>query len=253
MFDMRQDNRSSSWPAGSTGYWGALMTAAIAVAFAAVRAECRHWFLISVTLCGAIVARDALDWLTGRLDQFDPVGIVGLFGWHFFFLAPILHVTWDYWLPYVSAPPDWRDELGEMAALNAAGLALYVACRNVIAGSQERVADRVRLISPRRFARVVAIILAVSALLQIWVYVRMGGVRGYIEAATDMNDRQRMRGMGPLFMVSESFPIIAAMSFVAFARGRAVRSWLVLVPMLALSFGLLLFFGGLRGSRSNTV
>src|SRR5258708_24048940 len=71
-----------------------------------------HWFLVPVLLCGVLIGIDAVDWFRGRLDIFDPAGIIGLLGVHFFFLAPLLHVTWDSWMRYINPPPDWRGWLG---------------------------------------------------------------------------------------------------------------------------------------------
>ena len=51
-----------------------------------------HWFVLRVTCCGVMIGIDAVDRLRGRVHLFDPVGILGLFGLHFFFLAPLLHV-----------------------------------------------------------------------------------------------------------------------------------------------------------------
>ena len=47
-----------------------------------------HWFVIPVVICGVLIGTDGIDWLRGRRDIFDPVGIVGLLGIHVFFLAP---------------------------------------------------------------------------------------------------------------------------------------------------------------------
>ena len=63
------------------------------------------------------------------LDVFDPIGILGLFGVQLFLLAPLLHVSWDYWLDEVIPPRDWRPWLGGMAALNFVGLLAYRATR----------------------------------------------------------------------------------------------------------------------------
>src|SRR5437588_10852622 len=53
-----------------------------------------HWFVLPVACCGALIGIDAVDWLRGRVHLLDPVGILGLYGLHFFFLAPLLHVYW---------------------------------------------------------------------------------------------------------------------------------------------------------------
>ena len=48
--------------------------------------SCFHWFIIPVLLCGVVISHDMVDWLRGRFDVFDPVGILGIAGFYFFFL-----------------------------------------------------------------------------------------------------------------------------------------------------------------------
>src|SRR5438128_351446 len=84
-----------------------------------------HWFVLPVTACGILIGWDAARWLLGKVDLFDPVGVIGIYGLFFYFLAPLLHVLWDEWMRYIASPPDWRPLLGSMAILNFVGLALY--------------------------------------------------------------------------------------------------------------------------------
>ncbi len=59
---------------------------------------CSHWFIIPVFFSGVIITLDMVDWFRGRFNVFDPVGLLGVFGFHFFFMAPLLHVVWDWWM-----------------------------------------------------------------------------------------------------------------------------------------------------------
>src|SRR5688572_7022143 len=95
----------------------------ILLLFLAVSEPMGHWFVVPVLMCGALIGMDAVDWFRGKINIFDPFGIVGLLGFHFFFLAPLLHVYWQYWPLYnVANPPDdYRPFLGSMAALNFLG------------------------------------------------------------------------------------------------------------------------------------
>lgn len=212
-----------------------------------------HWFLIPVFVCGAIIGRDAVDWLRGRVDLLDPAGVIGVLGFHLFFLAPVLHVTLDVWMPYVEPPPDWRDWLGWMAVLNAVGLATYRLAR----WSGQRLpavrgARRAWMLSRRRCWPVIALALALTAMAQAVAYRLHGGIFGYIEAAVARDPT--FEGMGVLFMISERFPIVAMLAFAILARGREpLRRWRVLVPVLASILAAQVLFGGLRGSRSMMV
>lgn len=218
-----------------------------------------HWFIIPVLLCGVLIGIDAVDWFRGRLDYFDPAGIIGLIGVHFFFLAPLLHVTWDSWMRYIDPPPDWRDWLGGMAVVNAAGLVLYqCARRRAAVWGQHTMKGAFWQLNRNRLLWAVGCALMLSGALQIWVYAQQGGIIGYIEqysrATLDPESSSGFKDMGWIFMVSESFPILGVVYFaVCVGRLRTARSWLVIGLILFGFFALQMLFGGLRGSRSNTV
>jgi len=208
-----------------------------------------------------LAVTDAIDWLRGVGDRFDPRGLIGLLGFHFFFLAPLLHVRWGYFMPEVTGPPpDWRDWLGSMALLNALGLLIYRVCSGGRVTPAEESgsaapAEWTWALNGRRFFALLAVALPLTAALQISVYASYGGVLNYIEAATDRTyGRNTMQGMGVLFMFSESFPMLMMMGFVVWVRCRPQwQSWTLLLPALACFLVLALFFGGLRANRSNTV
>lgn len=212
-----------------------------------------HWFVIPVLICGTLIGTDAVDSIRGHLDVFDPVGIIGLLGFHFFFLAPLLHVYWDYWMLYIDPPPDWRDWLGEMAVLNMLGLIVYHISRTILLKErQKHVYRTLWRVDWQNVLPVVGIALFITGGLQLWVYARSGGILGYIQIVTDGSDG--FRGFGWIFMISESFPIVAFMLFAMYAtRKKFFQSWMILVIVLAVYLVLKILFGGLRGSRSNTV
>lgn len=218
-----------------------------------------HWFLIPVWFCGILIGCDAVDWARGRLSLFDPAVIISLLGIHFFFLAPLLHVAWDFWLRYIEPPPDWRDWLGAMAIVNAVGLALYRAAKRRAAGwGQHTTKETFWQLDRKRLLLSAGSGLLLSAALQAWVYVHHGGIAGYIETFSesiiDPTPPNGFAGMGWIFMLSESFPTLAIISFAAFAgRLRIARALPVLTLVLLGVFVLQMLFGGLRGSRSNTI
>jgi len=234
-------------------YATALCTAVL-FAFIIVSPDVRHWFVVPVLICGVLVGADAMGLVTGARDIFDPIGMIGLFGLHFFFLAPLLHVYWDYWIDDVQGPADWRVWLGLMAVLNATGLLLYRWAR---AGTRRPtrpapVPDRRWGICRVRFGLSLAFLLVVTAILQFWIYSLYGGITGYIEVASE--GRDAFRNMGAVFVVSESFPMLALIGFAVYgADSRRARSLLVVVAVMLLFLVLRFFFGGLRGSRSTIV
>lgn len=228
------------------------MCSLVVLCLAAASDALQHWFVIPVLLCGILVGIDAIDWMRGRLRPLDPVGIIGLIGLHFFFAAPLLHVYWDVWMRYVSAPADWRSWLGGMAILNCLGLCAYRLVVHFPRGAA-RQPRRVRWnLRQSVFPWLLAFGLLTTALLQAWVYYRLGGISGYVRAFVDLTGA--FAGMGWIFTMSESFPILACMGYAVVAERRAwSRSWLVLASVLLLFFVLKLGFGGLRGSRANTL
>ena len=227
-----------------------------------------HWFVIPTLFCGILIGSDAVDWLRGRVGLFDPAGIVGVLGVHFFLLAPLLHVSWDYWLsdarPHVDPPPDWCDWLGYMAVLNAVGLVVY-------RGVRDRVAVRVRQsqsnywkLNAKRLFLAGAAGLTVSGIAQYLLYAHFGGVTGYLDAftydvqtmdASDAFDRDNaLAGLGWLIMVTDCFPILAMICFAVWVKRARLRLGSFTIPLILLGFFLVrMLFGGLHGSRSNTL
>lgn len=236
-------------------YISCLISLLIALYFISTSQQFEHWFLIPVTLCGIVIGVDAVEWFRRRLDLFDPVGIIGLLGYHFFFLAPLLHVNWDVW--YVTSfiyPTDWRPWLGSLSIFNLIGIFLYRISRNIIPISKNNYLKKsVWLINPNRFFPIITFAMVISLVLQTMVYSRFGGVLGYIASATS-GDESAFEGMGILFLFSESFPILAMMAFGVYAQKyKRLNSWPILLIILVIFLALQMFFGGFRGSRSNTI
>lgn len=212
-----------------------------------------HWFIIPVFLCGVIIGSDAVAWVRGQLDIFDPIGLLGLFGVYFFFLAPILHVVWGVWLKYVDYPADWRFWLGCMAVLNFLGLLIYRFTREKLWRRKgSKIVKKTWVLEEGRFAVILIITLILTAALQLWVYSRYGGISGYIHSVVDVTGA--FRGMGWIFMISESFPILLLIGFAVYSRKHAfLKSWPAIFIALVVFMGLQMLFGGLRGSRSTVI
>jgi hypothetical protein len=218
-----------------------------------------HWFVLPVSVCGVLIGIDAVNWLRGRLDVFDPIGVLGAFGFHFFFLAPLLHVSWNLWLePWYTPPDDWRHWLGCMALFNIVCILVYRWARRffgaAIAVSTQPMSHR-RFI-PKRIFWLLGGGMALSLVLQILVYRQFGGIAAYAEAATNLDPDvpDAFKGFGMVFLFSESFPILAMIAYTIVAqRHPRLRQWSSLIIVLVVFVGLQLFFGGLRASRANTI
>src|SRR4030095_12298034 len=137
---------------------------------------------------------------------------------------------------------------------NAAGLLLYRWAR-----AETRRPTRPAPIPQRRwgicrvrFGLFLAFLLVITVILQLWIYSMYGGITGYISAASE--GRDAFRNIGVVFVVSESFPMLALIGFAVYgADSRRARSLLVVISVMLLFLALKFFFGGLRGSRSTIV
>lgn len=214
-----------------------------------------HWFVIPTAIGAILIARDGVEWLRGRLDVFDPVGLIGLYGLHYFLLAPLLHVTLDFWWNYRFNPLDWRPWLGWMALLNIVGLIGYRVARSQ---AVRRIALPRKLwrLNERKFWRVMPVLLVLTALVQLYVYKGYGGVSSYVQAYEDSfgNWENPFGGQGWKFTISESFPILSVISYMVLSRRHAMlRSIKCVALFLLMQLGFELIFGGIRGSRNNVI
>lgn len=219
----------------------------IALVFIFSSPQFYHWFVLPVSVCGVLMLRDVIDWIRSR-NLFDPVGLLGLWGFHCFFFAPLLHVALNYWIPDVVPPPDWRAWLGYMGALNVVGLGCYEYCRTRF--NKNARAKTTWSINQNLFRIIAPAGILISTAAQMWVYHEFGGISGYMDAR--LHDPKLFEGMGKIFMISEAAPILAAFMMLVHYQGRKVKWWKVGAAIVAL-FAFQLVFGGLRGSRSEMV
>ncbi len=232
----------------------ALLLCTVLVLFCVLStARFEHWFVVPVLVCGGLLSWDAVKWFRGEADLFDPFALFSLLGLHLFFVAPLLHVATGYWLPYIDPPDDWRPWLGTMACLNVVGLGLYRLCRELLdANSTSFQPNAIWRLEPERFFRLTALALIVGAILQVLVYARFGGVQGYIAAFGSGADQ--FTGLGWLFMLSESVPIVALIGATVWLQSSPKHRTLLIAVGLLLGFvALKFFFGGLRGSRGHII
>ena len=139
-----------------------------------------------------------------------------------------------------------------MACLNLVGLLIYRYLRDPLAGTV-KANRKVWVLQPNRFWMMVPIVLLLSAFLQFLIYSGRGGILGYMESYT-RRDLAFQTESGQVGMVAECFPLVAMIAYALMARrNRTLATW----PALAITvfvMGILIFiFGGLKGSRSNTL
>jgi hypothetical protein len=198
-----------------------------------------------------------VKWMTNRLDLYDATGLIALLGYHFFFIAPLLMVTWEYRMKYLpDQPEDYRDWLGVMAILNVAGLLLYKGAIHYLKTAQTRrttVSAARWQIAPGRFWVLWMLFLILSCGAQASIFVAFGGVRGYIATYSQwLAGHDMFQGWALLFAVAESLPVLLTMGLAVYWRKQRTNGWIITASVLALAC-LILVTGGLRGSRSNVI
>jgi hypothetical protein len=257
---------SARWSA-TTSSSRILASAAICLAIAAIAMAsapaCMHWFMVPVFLCGVLCGSDGLLLVSHKCRNFfQPVPLLGAFGVYYFFLAPIMHVATDYWFtsePWApkEIPEDWRTWLGLMAIVNLAGLGIY----KILYRPFTRLFSRRRLsgfqrMNPRSVRSLGAIVLGILFLLQVYVYFLFGGIAGFVEAfgSATQGKESALTGLGWVLALAESFPVLfVIVCSVHFRRHLATIGSLRLSAYITATFPLAMLFGGLRGSRGNTV
>jgi hypothetical protein len=211
----------------------------------------RHWFVIPVFISGVMIGVDCFAWLRNRLDLFDPVGWVGAYGYYFFFVAPLLTVLWGYHTAELQAPSNWRDWIGFMAVLNCCGIVVYFLFRSLFQ-DRTRSSNSVLLFSRNRLVHVMSMALPLTAVAQLIVYVKFGGIWGFME--TFSSHDKSLDGMGWQFLIAESFPCLLAIFVLVYQRKTLKQAPWTPIALMGVAFFVTKFlFGGLRGSRSNTV
>ncbi|MCL4294664.1 MAG: hypothetical protein KJ077_03010 [Anaerolineae bacterium] len=236
-----------------TGY----ISAWIVIVFLALNETMWHWFVIPTFICGVLVGADAITWLRGEFDLFDPKGVIGASGWYFFFLAPLLFVHWDIGIRYVINPPDWRPWVGYWSILNIAALLLYLQSQKVGFRFPIKLKPTIWTIE---FAHATPWILAFIGLALVnlvYYFYQVGGIAGLV--STTMVRRQaEMRsttGLGVFEIIGSSLPLICLI-LITLQRYRhgTSRSRLIIISFLVLILSISqLLIGGLKGSRSTTI
>lgn len=207
-----------------------------------------HWFMVPTYVCGFLTGNHITAWILGRADIFSPRTMVGVAGFHFFYVVPILHVVLDTWPSHISGAHDWRASLGTVSSLTLCGLLLYYLVQLL---PREPVRTPIVQIDERRLKTGVIVLGGASFAAWLLLVLQFGGPVGYwMSLATDAAD---LSGYGPLLLVAESWPMTFLVGIMALKREELkAKPWVVV--FLLIVFAILVFAtGGLRGSRANVV
>ncbi|HEY2389518.1 MAG TPA: hypothetical protein VGK30_21390 [Candidatus Binatia bacterium] len=223
---------------------------AVAVGFCVYLARmtgASHWALVVLGICGAIEAPTLVRWLRGKTDAFDPKSIVTLLVFHNTFVAPALHLLWDWYTPMVRVPQDPWEWFGRLALINVGALVCFEAAyrRTVARPAPLRPVLRIR---SSRLALALALGAVVALAAQVKLLQHFGGPAGLIEAYEARSDQ--FEGMGLFLVLAWPFPLIALLEgLIGLARFHVKpRGWMI--GLLLACFAVLhLAWAGLHGSR----
>ncbi len=207
-----------------------------------------HWALVPIGVCGILQAPLLVKWLRGAVDPFDPRSLVALLMFHNTFVAPLLHLSWDWYTSTVVVPPDPWLWFGRMALINALSLLCMEASYRVARSSRAR--PHVYGLSRRRlaFGLVAATVIALAA--QGYVLMLFGGLSGIV-TAFEAGGRD-LDGTGWLQMLAWPLFVVMLLTWISRQRRRSVGQATILVVLACFAFGHFLWTG-LVGSRSSTL
>lgn len=230
----------------------AVLVAVLSTAYGALTPDVSWSFLLAISVCGALIGVDAVSWLTTRTGTFDPIGLVGLYGLFFFYLAPMLTVGWLQWPAYL---PHVRDLQGSFAALSWLYVIGLLAYRLVMDRVPVRPSASVRRLDVGRLKIVLLAFAGLAAVAYIGVIMSFGGPAGYYSTLTQgqAQTMQALRGYGPLITAAAWLPMcLFAVLLVTRRDALRARPWLILAA-LAGFLVLTVAIDGLRGSRGAVV
>jgi hypothetical protein len=239
--------RASSYGWGSYS-WASLAVVIVSSIFMATEPRVNHWFLLPAMGCGLLLGVDAVRLFQGSLDPFDPKGIIGVLGFYGFFLAPVLHVYWNYYTPYLDLPADPRNLLGLAQSLNALGIVVYKLI-------QYKVYQRVRpaktawKLRRQRVLPILWVVIPIGIVAECFFYHKSSEVESW-----DIQGMyQHMEGTGWLIMLGDMVPMVLFISYVLLKRSIGLKRDKKVFITLFILFLVQLVWSGLRGSRTITV
>lgn len=217
------------------------------------------WYLIPVSLCGILSGYQVIYIFSVTNEYGLRLPLVFYFYctlWFGCYFAPLLHFALNFWLIFNNSlilPQKWEPYVLIVGTLNAIGLILFIYSYKYFYGVS-KVHNKVYLLLNAGKINYVYLLCFVSFVCQVIVYAKLGGLSGFIATYETRSEDQGFAGFGLLFIISEFFPIaliflfyIKALYSPLLRKGKSIMIFLVML------FVACMLFGGLRGSRSNTI
>ncbi|EAW28531.1 hypothetical protein ATW7_08094 [Alteromonadales bacterium TW-7] len=205
-----------------------------------------------------LMSLDAGDWFLRNKFIFDPVCIISLFSYMYFFISPVLQSTWSYWpsFPELEYNRNW---LLVWASLNLFGAVFY---RFIIFNEGRKAPslnNYIYYFNKTKFYKLIAVFMAVGVISQLYIYQKFGGISGFINTFSERQENSAaifdpFEGMGIEMLLADGFRNLFAIFIIVYFKGSTLaKKWwffiFILVSLVIVSF----LFGGLKGSRGAVV
>lgn len=207
--------------------------------------------LIPIAICGVI----SLFNLLILLKDHEFLRNVRFYTWAVFFLSafisPLIHIFNKYWIKYIYIEPDdWHQYAFLLSMIYFYGIMVLSI---VDSFPVKKKIYRNKWKFKKNALSVIILCLLVSFAAQTIFYVKVGGLFNYMKSFTYKNEIiNPLKGQGIYFIVSELFPYLYILYFYIKNYCRKTSGFKVFLFLFFLMLSCL-YFGGLRGSRSNTI
>lgn len=183
---------------------------------------------------------------------FHPLPLVCLIFFLSFVFAPIISLGFDVYLLFAPRLIDWNKWLVITSWLYFVGIFFFY-LGSKLSFRSEYNAQSINIDLNKKKLIVVSILFLIITLVsQAYVFYKFGGFISYLTRWSESRDE--FAGMGVWYMLAEPFPVILLLFIILLIdKSRLNKNIFNIVIIFSIFFALKLIFGGLRGSRSNTI
>lgn len=216
-------------------------------------------YLIPVTICGWATLYKILElFQLAKLTQANPPLVFYFYITVFIatYLAPLAHFASNFWIIFNNSlilPKNWEPYVFTIAVINAIGILVFINCYNYFYYLESK-NKTVFLLSQDSNINYIYLFGCISFIFQLYIYIQLGGLSGFIATYEARGEEQGFGGFGLLFMISEFLPTALILLFyIKVQSSPSLKNRNTIFIFLLILFISCIFFGGLRGSRSNTI
>ena len=210
------------------------------------------FLIVAATAC--LLTADIIKVSRGELDPLSVRSLVATVALLSLVAVPVVQLTTnDFRLTYgVLSASDFLTGYGYFGTLVLIGVSLMYSAAAFMERRPSMPPVRTWVVTAGGNWTPLALLIGLAAASAVAVQLIVGGPSGFVSSVTD---RTGFAGLGPLFVFAESTPLLLTIWVVLRHRSRLLRAKPVTLVLLValLAAATLVFFGGLKGSRSTTV